>query len=56
MWIYAYLLHRVVHLCLYYYGWDRWNLGRAVGATRDGRPAQRLGTIVMFIANGWLTY
>ncbi len=44
-------------LYLYYYGWDRWSAGRAKwGHWGLGLLLNVWGTIVMFIANGWLTY
>ena len=44
-------------LYLYYYGWDRWNVGRAKwGHLGLGLLLNVWGTTVMFIANGWLTY
>jgi len=44
-------------LYLYYYGWDRWSAGRAkYGHFGLGVLLNVWGTIVMFIANGWLTY
>jgi cytochrome bd-type quinol oxidase subunit 1 len=58
MWIYAGLFFiESFTLYLYYYGWDRWNLGRAKwGHWGLGLLLNVWGTIVMFIANGWLTY
>ncbi len=44
-------------LYLYYYGWDRWKAGRAKwGHWGLGVLLNVWGTIVMFIANSWLTY
>src|SRR2546430_663040 len=44
-------------LYLYYYGWDRWKKGRAkLGHWTLGILLNLWGTIVMFIANSWLTY
>jgi len=44
-------------LYLYYYGWDRWKHGRAKwGHWTLGILLNVWGTIVMFIANSWLTY
>ncbi len=44
-------------LYMYYYGWDRWKAGRAKwGHWGLGILLNVWGTIVMFIANGWLTY
>jgi cytochrome bd-type quinol oxidase subunit 1 len=58
MWIYAGLFFvESFTLYLYYYGWDRWKLGRAKwGHWGLGILLNVWGTIVMFIANGWLTY
>ncbi len=58
MWIYAGIFFiESFTLYLYYYGWDRWKLGRAKwGHLGLGVLLNVFGTIVMFIANGWLTY
>jgi cytochrome bd-type quinol oxidase subunit 1 len=58
MWIYAGLFFiESFTLYLYYYGWDRWKSGRAKwGHWGLGLLLNVWGTIVMFIANGWLTY
>jgi cytochrome bd-type quinol oxidase subunit 1 len=58
MWIYAGLFFiESFTLYLYYYGWDRWHAGRAKwGHWGLGLLLNLWGTIVMFIANGWLTY
>ncbi len=58
MWIYAGLFFiESFTLYLYYYGWDRWKLGRAKWAHWGlGILLNIWGTAVMFIANGWLTY
>ncbi len=58
MWIYAGLFFiESATLYLYYYGWDRWKKGRAKwGHLGLGLMLNVWGTIVMFIANGWLTY
>jgi len=58
MWIYAGLFFvESFTLYLYYYGWDRWHAGRAKwGHWGLGLLLNVWGTIVMFIANGWLTY
>ena len=58
MWIYAGLFFiESFTLYLYYYGWDRWKEGRAKwGHWTLGILLNVWGTIVMFIANGWLTY
>lgn len=58
MWIYASLFFvESFTLYLYYYGWDRWKAGRAKwGHWGLGILLNVWGTMVMFIANGWLTY
>ena len=58
MWIYAGIFFaESFTLYLYYYGWDRWKAGRAKwGHWGLGLLLNVWGTIVMFIANGWLTY
>src|SRR5256885_1317548 len=58
MWLYAALfLIESFTLYLYYYGWDRWKKGRAkLGHWTLGILLNVWGTIVMFIANSWLTY
>ena len=58
MWIYAGLFFvESFTLYLYYYGWDRWKEGRAKwGHWGLGLLLNVWGTIVMLIANGWLTY
>ncbi len=58
MWIYVSLFFvESFTLYLYYYGWDRWKAGRAKwGHLGLGVLLNVWGTIVMFIANGWLTY
>ena len=58
MWIYVGLFFiESFTLYLYYYGWDRWKYGRAKwGHWGLGVLLNVWGTIVMFIANGWLTY
>jgi cytochrome d ubiquinol oxidase subunit I len=44
-------------LYLYYYGWERWHDGKAkIGHWTLGILLNVWGTIVMFIANSWLTY
>jgi cytochrome bd-type quinol oxidase subunit 1 len=44
-------------LYLYYYGWERWKRGGAKWAHWGlGLLLNLWGTIVMFIANAWLTY
>ncbi|MEX2157102.1 MAG: cytochrome ubiquinol oxidase subunit I [Gemmatimonadales bacterium] len=44
-------------LYLYYYGWDRWKDGRSkIVHWGLGILLNIWGTIVMFIADGWLTY
>jgi cytochrome bd-type quinol oxidase subunit 1 len=58
MWIYVGLFFvESFTLYLYYYGWDRWKQGRAKwGHWSLGLLLNVWGTMVMFIANGWLTY
>src|SRR6266545_1389073 len=58
MWVYASLfLFESFTLYLYYYGWDRWKKGRAkLWHWTLGILLNVWGTIVMFIANAWLTY
>ena len=58
MWLYAALfLLESFTLYLYYYGWERWKAGRAKWAHWGlGILLNVWGTIVMFIANSWLTY
>src|SRR2546427_191119 len=58
MWAYAMLFFvESFTLYLYYYGWDRWKKGRAkLWHWTLGILLNVWGTIVMFIANSWLTY
>ena len=58
MWIYVGLFFfESFTLYLYYYGWDRWNQGRAkLGHWALGILLNVFGTAVMLIANSWLTY
>lgn len=58
MWLYAGLfLFESFTLYLYYYGWDRWKTGRAKWFHWGlGIQLNIWGTIVMFIANSWLTF
>jgi cytochrome bd ubiquinol oxidase subunit I len=58
MWAYAGLFFlESFTLYLYYYGWDRWKYGGAKwGHWTLGILLNVWGTIVMFIANSWLTY
>jgi len=58
MWIYAALFFlESATLYMYYYGWDRWKKGRAkIGHWGLGLLLNVWGTIVMFIANAWLTF
>jgi cytochrome d ubiquinol oxidase subunit I len=58
MWIYAGLFFvESFTLYLYYYGWDRWKEGRAKwGHWVLGILLNVWGTVVMLIANSWLTY
>jgi len=58
MWLYVALFFcESFTLYLYYYGWDRWKYGRPKwGHWGLGLVLNLWGTIVMFIANSWLTY
>ena len=58
MWVYVGLFFfESFTLYLYYYGWDRWNQGRAKwGHWTLGILLNVFGTTVMLIANSWLTY
>ena len=58
MWLYAALfLFESFTLYLYYYGWDRWKYGRSkIVHWCLGILLNIWGTIVMFIADSWLTY
>ena len=58
IWIYVGLFFmESFTLYLYYYGWDRWKYGRVKWAHWGlGLLLNLWGTIVMVIANGWLTY
>ena len=58
MWLYAGLFFfESFTLYLYYYGWDRWRVGRAKWMHWGlGLLLNAWGTSVMLIANGWLTY
>ncbi|MSR06318.1 MAG: hypothetical protein EXR93_04500 [Gemmatimonadetes bacterium] len=58
MWVYiGIFFFESFTLYLYYYGWDRWNHGRAKwGHWGLGVLLNVWGTTVMFIANGWLTF
>ncbi|HYK83014.1 MAG TPA: cytochrome ubiquinol oxidase subunit I [Gemmatimonadales bacterium] len=58
MWAYAGLFFcESFTLYLYYYGWDRWHAGRAkLVHWLLGILLNVWGTIVMLIANSWLTY
>jgi len=58
MWIYVSLFFvESFTLYLYYYGWDRWHIGRAKwGHWSLGVLLNVWGTVVMLIANSWLTY
>ena len=58
MWVYVGLFFfESFTLYLYYYGWDRWNRGRAkLGHWTLGILLNVWGTAVMLIANSWLTY
>ena len=58
MWLYAGLFFlESFTLYLYYYGWDAWKKGAAKKVHWClGILLNIWGTLVMFIANGWLTY
>src|SRR5439155_27340394 len=58
MWVYAGLFFvESFTLYLYYYGWDRWKKGRAkLWHWTLGILLNVWGTVVMFMANSWLTY
>jgi cytochrome bd ubiquinol oxidase subunit I len=58
MWLYAALFFfESFTLYLYYYGWDRWKYGPAkIGHWTLGILLNVWGTVVMLIANSWLTY
>jgi len=58
MWLYAGLFFfESFTLYLYYYGWDRWKSGRAKWMHWGlGILLNTWGTIVMLIANSWLTF
>jgi cytochrome bd ubiquinol oxidase subunit I len=58
MWVYAALFFaESATLYTYYYGWDRWKLGRAkLGHWGLGLLLNVWGTLVLFIANSWLTF
>ncbi len=58
MWAYAGLFFvESFTLYLYYYGWEKWKEGTAKGVHLGlGVLLNVWGTLVMFIANSWLTY
>src|SRR5256886_12454075 len=58
MWVYVSIFFfESFTLYLYYYGWDRWKYGRAkIVHWCLGILLNVSGTIVMFIADSWLTY
>ncbi|MEX2530834.1 MAG: cytochrome ubiquinol oxidase subunit I [Gemmatimonadota bacterium] len=58
MWIYAALFFfESATLYMYYYGWDHWKKGRAKLAHLGlGVLLNIWGTLVLFIANAWLTF
>jgi cytochrome bd-type quinol oxidase subunit 1 len=58
MWVYVSIFFfESFTLYLYYYGWDRWKVGRAkIGHWALGILLNVWGTLVMFIADSWLTY
>ena len=58
MWVYVGIFFlESFTLYLYYYGWDRWKAGRSkYGHWSLGILLNVWGTIVMFIADSWLSY
>jgi cytochrome bd-type quinol oxidase subunit 1 len=58
MWVYVSIFFfESFTLYLYYYGWERWKKGRAkMGHWTLGIMLNVWGTLVMFIADSWLTY
>lgn len=58
MWVYVSLFFfESFTLYLYYYGWDRWKYGRAkIVHWCLGILLNIWGTLVLFIADSWLTY
>ena len=58
MWVYVgVFFFESFTLYLYYYGWDHWKTGRAKwGHWGLGILLNVWGTIVMLVANSWLTY
>ncbi|HET9385542.1 MAG TPA: cytochrome ubiquinol oxidase subunit I [Gemmatimonadales bacterium] len=58
MWVYVSIFFfESFTLYLYYYGWDRWKYGTSkIVHWCLGILLNVWGTIVMFIADGWLTY
>jgi cytochrome bd ubiquinol oxidase subunit I len=58
MWVYVSIFFfESFTLYLYYYGWDRWQYGRSkIVHWCLGILLNVWGTLVMFIADGWLTY
>jgi cytochrome d ubiquinol oxidase subunit I len=58
MWVYVSIFFfESFTLYLYYYGWDRWKYGRAkIMHWCLGILLNVWGTIVLFIADSWLTY
>jgi cytochrome bd ubiquinol oxidase subunit I len=58
IWIYVGLFFiETFTLYLYYYGWERWKVGRAkYGHFTLGLLLNVWGTAVMFIADSWLSY
>jgi cytochrome bd-type quinol oxidase subunit 1 len=58
MWVYVSIFFfESFTLYLYYYGWDRWKYGRAKLVHWGlGILLNVWGTLVMFIADSWLTY
>jgi cytochrome d ubiquinol oxidase subunit I len=58
MWVYVSIFFfESFTLYLYYYGWDRWKYGASkIVHWSLGILLNIWGTLVMFIADGWLTY
>ncbi|MDP3912050.1 MAG: cytochrome ubiquinol oxidase subunit I [Gemmatimonadales bacterium] len=58
MWVYVSIFFfESFTLYLYYYGWDRWKVGRSkIVHWSLGILLNIWGTLVMFIADSWLTY
>ena len=58
MWVYAAVFFlESATLYTYYYGWEHWKKGRAkIGHWGLGLLLNVWGTVVMFIANAWVTF